>query len=201
MLFQRWLRTVRIYQRHSQVISSSVLEKHSQHFSTSALQLIYARLLAVDHNIASKYTVPGWAIFGELSSSRVACSVCSRTAIKYEHFSHLSLLIPPGERPTLDAALGLYLHPETLDTDLACQRCRNIGTSTKTVDVRRWPSALAVHFKRRVSSPGGADVKDSRHVWFERSITGSSYQLRCVIVHSGRSPSAGHYSCYIDIGG
>ena len=166
----------------------------------SAIDLRTFEQLAVDHNVASKYTVPGWAICGGLSSSRVVCSVCSRTAIKYEHFSHLSLPIPLGEKPTLNAALGFYLHPETLDTDFVCPRCRNIGTSTRTIDVRQWPSVLAAHFKRRVSRPGGADVKDSRHVWFERSITGSSYQLRSVIVHSGRSPSAGHYTCYIDIG-
>jgi ubiquitin C-terminal hydrolase len=166
----------------------------------SAIDLRVFEELAVSHNVASKYTVPGGVIFGGLCSSRVACSVCSRTAVKYEHFNHLSLPIPPGERPTLDAALGLYLHPETLDADFVCPLCRSVGTSTKTVDVRRWPTVLAVHFKRRGKNESGRDFKDTRHIWFQRSISSSAYQLRSVIVHLGRSPSGGHYNCYVDIG-
>ena len=132
--------------------------------------------------------------------STTTCLACGKVTISYEPCHSQSLTVPDHDHPTLEETLIAHLGREVL-TDEAdrCDNCDVYRQRTKTVEVVRWPSVLAVYFNRRYHD-GRRWVEVTKHVSFETILNngaGTLYHLRAVIVHSGSNPNGGHYTAFV----
>ena len=160
---------------------------------------------AVRDDSAAAYTTPYWKIFGALTRQHTRCAHCPKVIVKHEMNHGFSLAIPTarrsasadGQPPTLEELFADTLGREPLED--RCENCGNRNARTKTTVLLRYPAVLALHLKRwAYSAVTHRWEKVPHRVRFAECFLlddSSPYDLRGVIVHSGRV-GGGHYTAF-----
>ena len=141
--------------------------------------------------------------------SSITCSECNLSSSKYEKFTDLSLPIGDTEIPKnrsirVEELLESFTAETVLDEDnkYRCGMCKTCTTATKQIIISNAPQILVLQIKR--FSKGSGCQKLRRHVEFDDRITISvegpdkkptkvDYNLRAVVVHTGKSIEGGHF--------
>mmetsp|Transcript_7615 Transcript_7615/g.9930 ORF Transcript_7615/g.9930 Transcript_7615/m.9930 type:complete len:668 (-) Transcript_7615:462-2465(-) len=146
-------------------------------------------------------------IFGGMLESQVRCQHCDSVSKTEDPFLDLSLDINKAQ--SIEDALRQFSSKEILDVDnqWLCNKCNRRGNCEKRMLLKKAPSVLVIHMKR--FGYGRYSRKISRHTSFSSKLVlkrntfsepGSmdmEYSLYGVLVHSGHTPSSGHYLCYV----
>ncbi|CAN0904850.1 Ubiquitin carboxyl-terminal hydrolase 21 [Linum grandiflorum] len=147
-------------------------------------------------------------LFGGRFLNKLTCCSCGRVSDKYEPLIDLSLEIE--EVDTLEGALGSFTQVERMETKLTCDNCKDIVIMKKQLRLDWTPPVTIFHLKR-FQSKGGSIEKIEKYVQFPLELdlrpystygqddhqVNVRYQLYGVVVHNGKSPTFGHYRCYI----
>lgn len=156
----------------------------------------------------SKIYSPFVSMFYGLFHVQVVCKGCANVSHRWETFSTLKAMVPPGglssTPPTLQAMLEAELMPETIE-GYACDACSKRTTAERIVKLWRVPQTLVIVLKRflpdgrkvntRVEAiPPGPISLDSFFSDETPEKTGSTqYALRSIVDHHG-SARGGHYT-------
>lgn len=105
-----------------------------------------ARAAWDDHKLRNQSVIT--QLFQGQFRSTVTCSRCGWKSRKFDVFQYLALEIPSNvNRCSLQDCLRMYLRDEKID-GFKCEKCKNLVTASKKIDVWSLPPILMVFFKR-----------------------------------------------------
>ncbi|XP_031376823.1 ubiquitin carboxyl-terminal hydrolase 21-like isoform X1 [Punica granatum] len=148
-------------------------------------------------------------VFGGRLVSKLQCCNCGHCSFTYEPLIDLSLEIEHAEN--LTAALESFTNVEKMEdpeSKFRCENCKEDVSVEKQLLVEKEPTIAALHLKR-FKSDGLTVEKIDKHVPFpleldlrpfingHESDVELKYQLYAIVVHTGISPTWGHYFSFI----
>ncbi|GAV58025.1 UCH domain-containing protein [Cephalotus follicularis] len=196
---------------------SHCFQRHQQEDAHEFLQCLLDKLerccldsKSKDDKLSSQDVNLVQQVFGGRLVSSLRCCCCGHCSDTYEPFIDLSLEIDDVD--TLPCALESFTKVEKIDDlemKFTCESCKEKVSVEKRLLLDQAPSIAAFHLKR-FKTDGSSVVKIHKHMEFpleldlqlyasasQNSDVGLNYQLYAVVVHTGVTPTSGHYFCYI----
>jgi len=145
-------------------------------------------------------------LFQGVMTNVTRCLSCESVSEKNEHFLDLSVDIEPNS--SINHCLKGFSATETLKGDhkYYCETCCSKQEANKSLEIRSFPSILALHLKRFRFDDAARNTNMTKlcyRVVFSRELripssickNGESilYSLNAVVVHCGKEINRGHY--------
>jgi len=128
-------------------------------------------------------------VFENKFNSTRECQNCKNITKSIETFNIISL----DMAPSFDESFDIFQKTELLDGKVNCDKCNQKQDFTKTYTFNKLADNLILHMKRFIQR-GNRYIKNNNPINIQDILTinGYNYELRGLIIHSGRI-GGGHY--------